>query len=152
MSAGLTAAGGLYQGAAQYEAGQVKGSLYRANATIAGQQYQSEVQAGSENEERVLMKGQQQTGQQVAQIGASNLQQRGTPAQVVASSAAVNEMDALTTINNARRRAYGFQVQQSSDQQQSSMARSAGDFNAAGSILAGGAKGYDQEQKAGSWF
>ena len=38
-------------------------------------------------EERVLMKGQQQTGQQVAQIGASNLQQRGTPSAVVASSA-----------------------------------------------------------------
>jgi hypothetical protein len=152
MSAGLTAAGGLLQGASQYEAGQAKGSLFRANAGIAGQQYQSEVQAGSENEERVLMKGAQQTGQQVAQIGASNLQQRGTPAQVVASSAAVNEMDALTTINNARRRAYGFQVQQVSDQNQASLARTSGDFNAAGSILAGGSKAYDQEQKSGSWF
>lgn len=152
MSAGLTAAGGLFSGVAQYEAGQEKGSLYRSNAIIAGQQFQSEVQAGSENEERVLMKGAQMTGQQVAQIGASNLQQRGTPAQVVASSAATNEMDALTTINNARRRAYGFQVQQASDTKQASMARSAGDFNAAGSILAGGSKAYDEEQKAGSWF
>ena len=152
MSAGLTAAGGLFQGVAQYEAGQEKGSLYRANAGIAGQQFASEMQAGSENEERVLMKGQQQTGQQVAQIGASILQQRGTPAAVVASSAAANEMDALTTINNARRRAYGFQVQQVSDLKQATLAREAGDFNAGGSILAGGAKAYDQEQKAGSWF
>jgi DNA helicase TIP49 (TBP-interacting protein) len=152
MSAGLTAAGGLFQGVSQYEAGQEKGSLFRANAGIAAQQFQSEVQAGSENEERVLMKGAQQTGQQVAQIGASNLQQRGTPAQVVASSAVANEMDALTTINNARRRAYGFQVQEVSDQKQASLAREAGDFNAAGSILAGGAKAYDQEQKAGGWF
>jgi len=152
MSAGLTAAGGLYQGVAQYEAGQERGSLYRANAGIAAQQFASEVKAGSENEERVLMKGEQQTGQQVAQIGASNLQQRGSPSQVVSSSAMINEMDALTTINNARRRAYGFQVQEVSDQRQASMARSAGDFNAAGSILAGGAKAYDEEQKAGSWF
>ena len=152
MSAGLTAAGGLFQGVSQYEAGQERGSLFRANAGIAAQQYQSEMQAGSTNESRILMKGAQQTGQQVAQIGASNLQQRGTPAAVVASSAQANEIDALTTVNNARRRAYGFQVQEASDLNQASMAREAGDFNAAGSILAGGAKAYDQEHKSGSWF
>ena len=35
MSAGLTAAGALYGGVAQYQAGQERGSLYRANAGIA---------------------------------------------------------------------------------------------------------------------
>ena len=57
MSAGLTAAGGLYGGVAQYEAGQERGSLYRANAGIATAQYQSELAATSQNESNIRRKG-----------------------------------------------------------------------------------------------
>jgi hypothetical protein len=152
MSAGLTAAGGLYGGVAQYEAGQERGSLYKANAGIAMQQYQSEAAAGAANEAQVRRKGEALEGQQVAAIGANNLQQAGTPAKVVASTAAINEMDALTTRNNALRRAWGFQVQAASDEKQASLAKDTADFNAFGSILGGAAKGYSEAQKAGGWF
>lgn len=152
MSAGLTGASALLGGVSQYEAGQEKSSLYRANEGIAMQQAQSEAAAGSFNESAVRRRGEAMTGQQVAQIGASNLQQGGTPGQVVASTAAVNEMDALTTRNNALRRAWGFRVQASSDQAQQEFAKSSGDFSAAGSILGGGAKAYTQAQAAGGWF
>ena len=126
-------------------------SLYRANAGIAAAQYQSEAAAGAYNESQVRRRGEALEGQQVAQIGANNLQQSGTPSQVVASTRAVNEMDALQTRNNALRRAFGFQVQQVSDLKQAQIAKTSGDFNAIGSILGGGSRAYDESIKAGGW-
>lgn len=152
MSAGLTATGGLLGGVAQYESGQQKRTLFNADAGIAARQAQSEEAAGSYNETIVRQRGAQITGNQVANTGANNLQQTGTPAQVISSTAETNEMDALQTRNNAMRKAWGFQVQQESDLTQAKFAQSAGVFNAAGSILTGGSKAYTQEQGSGSWF
>lgn len=152
MSAGLTDASALLGGVAQYDAGEERRTLFNANAGIAQRQAQSEEAAGATNELAVRMRGAAMTGQQVAQIGASNLQQTGTPAQVVASTAAINERDALQTRNNALRRAWGFSVQEASDRQQAGFAQTAGEFNAAGTILGGGAKSYSEYKAAGSWF
>lgn len=152
MAGGLSLAAGFLQGVGEYEAGQARSQLYRANAGIAAQQARSEAQAGAYNESAIRMKGAALTGQQVAQIGANNLQQTGTPAQVVASTAMVNEMDALQTRNNALRRAWGFQVQEVSDTFQAKQAATAGAFSAAGSILSGGAKATQQYNETGSWF
>lgn len=140
------------QGVGQYEAGQTRSQLLKSNTQIAGAQAISEEKAGAINEETVRMKGTALLGQQVAQTGANNLQQAGTPAQVGASTALVNEMNALQTRNNALRRAWGFQVQGASDTFQSKEAATGGDFSGAGSILAGGAKAYTQEKATGSWF
>lgn len=152
MSAGLTAGAGLMQGVGAYEAGQTRSQLFRSNATVAGEQAQSELQAGAYNESSIRMKGVALTGQQVAQIGAGNLQQAGTPGQVVASTAMINEMDALQTRNNSMRKAWGFQVQEASDTFQSKEASTAGDFSAAGSILTGGAKAMKEYNSTGTWF
>lgn len=152
MSAGLTAGAGLLQGVGQYEAGQTRSALFRANAGIAAAQSQSETQAGADNANLIKMKGAAIEGQQVANIGANNLTQGGTNAAVVASTSAVNELDALTTLNNARRRAWGFQVQGASDAFQAKQAATAGETTGAGSILAGGAKAYSEEKSTGSWF
>ena len=146
MSAGLTASAGLLGGVANFEAGQEKASLLRANAAISSAQVQSEAAAGAYNASAIVM------GQQIANTGANNLQQAGTPAQVVASTQELNEMDALQTRNNALRRAWGFAVQGASDQKQADFAATSGDFNAEGTILGGGAKAYTQAQAAGSWF
>jgi hypothetical protein len=148
----LTAGAGLLQGVGQYEAGQTRSNLFRQNAAIATAQGQSEAEAGATNASMIRMRGQALEGTQIANIGANNLTQGGTNAQVVASSAAINELDALNTRNNALRRAWGFEVQQASDAFQAKQASQAGDFNAAGSILAGGAKSYKEEQQTGSWF
>lgn len=152
MSAGVTAGAGLLQGVGQYEAGQTRSQLFKQNAQIAGEQAQSEVEAGADNASRIQMRGAAVAGQQVANIGANNLTQGGTNAQVVASTAAVNEMDALTTRNNAMRRAWGFEVQGASDEFQSKEAATAGDYQGAGSILSGGAKALTEEKATGSWF
>lgn len=139
-------------GVSQYEAGQTRSQLFRTNADIAMRQGQSEAQAGAYNEEMVRMKGNALVGQQTAQIGAGNLTQGGTSGQVVASTRMINEMDALQTRNNALRRAWGFQVQAASDTFQSEQAQRAGINSGLGSVLAGGAKAFTQEQSSGSWF
>ena len=152
MSAGLTASSSLAQGVSQYEAGQARSKLYQQNAGIATMQANSEAEAGAYNANAIRMKGAALEGQQVAQIGGNNLQQVGTPAQVIASSRMVNEMDALQTQNNAMRRAWGFKVQAASDEYQSKLDQKAAYTEGFGTILGGGAKAYDQKQKTGVWF
>lgn len=152
MSAGLTEGTALMEGVGRFEAGQARAGLFRANEEIAGRQAQSEAQAGAYNEEIVRMKGAATEGQQVAQIGGSGLQQKGTPAQVVAGTRMINEMDAIQTRNNALRRAWGFQVQGASDRVQAGMAERAGAFGGAGSLLSGSAQAWKQYDATGSWF
>lgn len=152
MSAGVTAGAGLLKGVSEYEAGQTRGKLLRSNAGVAVAQSQSELEAGAYNESAVRLRGTAVQGQQVAQTGANNLQQAGTPNQVISSTAAITEMDALQTRNNAMRKAWGYQVQQVSDTFQSKQASKAGDFDAVGTILSGGAKGFGQANATGSWF
>lgn len=152
MSAGLTAANALYSGVSRYEAGQERSQLFKANAGIARDQFQSETAAGAANENAVRMRNAARTGQEVAAIGANGLTQGGTNANVVASNAAVGEMDALAVRNNALRRAWGFEVQGASDEMQARFASRGGDFSAADSILTGGAKAYTEDKATGSWF
>jgi hypothetical protein len=138
--------------AADYETGKTRSLLFRANASTAAQQAQSEREAGAYGEQMVRMRGASLQGQQIAQIGASNLQQAGSPSQVVASSAMVNEMDALQTRNNAMRKAWGFEVQAQSDTFQAKQARRGGIMSGVGSILSGGAKAYDQYNTTQTFF
>lgn len=152
MPAALTLADSLLGGAINYRAGRTRGALYQANAGIADLQARSEIASGAYAENIARMHGAALTGQQVAQIGASNLQQAGTAAQVVADTARISEMNALETRNNALRRAWGFEVQSASDQFQAKQASSAGTMDLAGSILAGGTKAYDEYQQTGSWW
>jgi hypothetical protein len=152
MSAGLTAGAELFSGVSRYEAGATRARLFDANAAIADRQAQSEAQAGAYNEELVRMKGEAVEGQQVAQIGASGLQQKGTPTAVVAGTRMVNEMDALQVRNNALRRAWGFEVQGASDRTQAQMSREAGFFGGVGTVIGGGAQAYGQYRQTDSWF
>lgn len=152
MSAGVTESNALLSGVSRYEGGQERARLFSANEAVAKQQAQSEAQAGAYNEEMVRMRGAAMEGQQVAQVGASGLQMKGTPTAVIAGTRAINEMDALTTRNNALRRAWGFQVQEASDAEQAKFSQRAGEFGGAGSILSGGAQGFKQEQATGTWF
>ena len=152
MSAGLTGASSLLSGVAQYEAGETRSNLYRGNEGIAIAQAASEVTAGNYNAGQIQRRGAALEGQQIANIGANNLQGGGTPSQVVRSTAEVNEMDVLTTRNNAMRRAWGFSVQGASDALQEGFAKSAGTSNAIGSILGGGARSYTEATAAGGYF
>lgn len=136
MSAGsMIGTGGLVEGVSQFEAGTTRSELLGMNAEIADMQARSEQQIGGQNAAAVRMKGQKVMGQQVAAIGANNLTQGGTNANVVAGTARANELDALTVQNNANRRAWGFEVQGQSDRYEAKISEEAGIMSGAGSIL-----------------
>ena len=147
MSAGLTEEGALLGGVSRFAAGQERGALFRANENVSEAQVASEFRAGSANENIERMKAKALEGQQVAQIGASGVQQAGSPSAVVASTAAINEMNALQIRNNAARRAWGFAVQGESDRIQAGLARQAGTIEGIGTILGGTAKAYQQSNR-----
>lgn len=121
-----------------YSAGQAKGKLNDMNARIADEQAKSEMASGSYNANLVRQKGAKVQGQQVASIGANNLQQTGTNVNVVADTARANEADALQVQNNALRRAWGFEVQEESDLTQGDMARKQGVMSGIGDLISGG--------------
>lgn len=132
-----TAVGVGMKAAGDYNAGQAKGRLNDMNARIADEQAKSEMATGSYNADIVRRKGAKIMGQQVAAIGANNLQQTGTNATVVAETARTTETDALMTQNNSLRRAWGFQVQGASDRYQGQLDRSAGVMSGIGDIVGG---------------
>jgi hypothetical protein len=133
---------GLKAGAS-IRSGNEKDKLEMANAGIADQQAKSELAAGGYNAGLVRRKGAQIQGQQIAAIGANNLTQGGTNANVVEDTAMKTEADALTTQNNAMRKAWGFQVQGASDRLQAGYAKSGGILSGIGDLAAGGAKSWD---------
>lgn len=143
FSAGETA----FKAGSQIASGNERDKLELANAGIADQQAKSEMAAGAYNTNNVRLKGKQIMGQQIAAIGANNLQQRGTPSQVVASSAQANERDALMTQNNALRRAWGFEVQGESDRIQGNLAQRGGMLSGIGSLIEGGGSMYKNYYK-----
>ena len=142
MAAGAQLAGGVTQGIAQFESGKTRSELLNTNAEIADAQARSEEQAGGYNANLVRLRGARQQGQQVASIGGNNLQQGGTNALVVAGAARMNELDALQTQNNALRRAWGFDVQATSDREQSGLAEEGGLLSGLGSLINAGGRYY----------
>ena len=142
------AAGTGIKAYSQIQAGNTKASLDTQNAAIADQQAKSEVNSGNVNANLMRQKGAQVTGQQISAIGANNLQQAGTPSQVVAGTAGATELNVLNTQNNALRRAWGFQVQGASDREQASLAKQGGMLSGIGSLASGGASLYNKWDQA----
>jgi hypothetical protein len=138
MDAGITGAGGLIKAGSAIGSGNTKSSLEMLNASIATQQAKSEMETGAYNANLARLRGEQTKGAQVAAIGANNLQQRGTPATVVADTAAASERNVLMTQNNALRRAWGFQVQGASDQFQAELAKRGGLLTGMGDLASTG--------------
>ena len=138
---------GAVKGVSQIAAGDTKDALERANENIASQQAKSEMESGAFNTNLVRLKGAQVTGQQVSAIGANGFQQSGTLSQVVADAGAANERSALTTQNNALRRAWGFQVQGASDAFEGAAAARGGLLSGVGDFIGAGASAWNQYDK-----
>jgi hypothetical protein len=126
--------GGGIKAVSAYQSGKTKDALETANASIADQQAKSEMTSAAYNSNLARLKGAQIQGQQVSAIGANNLQQTGTNALVVADTAKAQEMNALQIQQNALRRAWGFEVQGSSDRFQGQLAEQGGILSGLGDI------------------
>lgn len=143
----FTAAGGAIKAFSAIGAGNAKDALERQNENIAGQQARSEMESGAYNASLARKKGAAVTGAQVAAIGANNLQMKGTPTDVVASTAAAQEANVLAIQNNALRRAWGFEVQGASDRYQGQLAKRGGMLSGIGDLIGAGGKITDDRSR-----
>jgi hypothetical protein len=143
----LELAGTGLKAGGQIAAGDTRDALERANASIADQQAKSELNAGNYNANLMRRKAAMIQGTQIASTGANNLQQRGTPAAVISSTAQTQELNVLTTLNNSMRKAWGFEVQGASDTFQGEQAKTGGILSGIGSLASGGASAYNTYNK-----
>jgi hypothetical protein len=137
----VTAIGGASQANSSYQAGKTNAAIDRYNAANARIQEQQAIEAGSAAKNQVAIKGSLLQGAQTAGFaGQGVVATAGTARQVVATGEAVSAMDQMMIGINARRQAFGYQVQASNADFQATLARSRGNQGAMAALISTGAR------------
>lgn len=139
--------------------GNYEGAVADQNAGLADAQATDALARGAQAESRHRGGVRQLVGSQRAALAASGVDiGTGSAADVQADAASLGEFDALTIRNNARREAYGFQVDAANARARGAMARTAGRTTAAslrnqgwGTLLTGALETYGLGKGAGVW-
>ncbi|HDX8826605.1 TPA: hypothetical protein RQO33_000525 [Klebsiella michiganensis] len=96
----------------QHQQGKYAQSVANQNADIAETQAQDAVNRGNIQAEEVRRRNRQAAGTQAATMGATGADlSSGNALDIFGDTAQFGTLDALTTVNNAQREAYGYQVQ-----------------------------------------
>lgn len=132
----FTATAGIQQASAQRAAGRFNQQVAANNKTIADRRADDALVRGAEAEAAQRRKTQQQLGTQKVAFGAGNISLgSGTPLDVLAGTAIIGELDALTIRNNARREALGFRVQAQNFESAGELAAFEAESKARGTLL-----------------
>lgn len=143
--AGVGAIGSLFSGQAQSAMYKYQAGVAQANAQIAQQDAIYATQSGEVEAQQSGMRTRAQVGQTRAGIAAGNIDvSSGSAARVVSSETAIGQENEGIIRANAAKKAYGFQVGAAEDVAQagayqvaSSTSQTAGELDAASSILGG---------------
>jgi hypothetical protein len=141
----ISAFGAVEGGAAGKNAADYQAQVARINAGIAKQNASAEMAAGETAAGNVEMKTRAAVGQTKAGQGAAGVDvNSGSFVQARASEAELGMLDALTTRANAARKAYGYEVEATSqeaqaklDEMQGKQAEEAGWISGFGSLITG---------------
>lgn len=107
--------------------GDYEAQLYNQNAGLADMQAADAIARGREAELKVRGDSRQLVGAQRAALAAQGIAiDSGSAADVIENDAMMGELDALTVRNNARRAAWGFNVQGEQYRAQGELARAVG--------------------------
>lgn len=141
---GLTVAGGGMQALGQYESGKANESLMKQNARIADIQADDALERGRKAEGRNRIDVRRTIGAQRAGLAASgvDISADGSAIDLIADTARLGELDALTIRNNAAREAWGYKVQATDLRARGKIARMEGTYEAVGTLLSTGGKAY----------
>lgn len=131
--------------------GDYEAQLYNTNAGLAEMQAADVIARGREAELKVRGGSRQLVGAQRAALAAQGIAiDSGSAADVIENDAMMGELDALTVRNNARREAWGYNVQAAQYRSQGELARVAGRNTAKGlrrqsvnTLLSGAGQLYD---------
>jgi len=121
-----------------YESGQSQKKASEYNAEMQNRAAKQEIQQGNIKAQEMRDRARKIAGTQAAGFGAAGLDTTsGTASDILDESRMFGELDALRSINNAQRTAYGLQAQSELDLWQGHAAARGGMLSAAGSLLSG---------------
>ncbi|WP_052922673.1 hypothetical protein [Escherichia coli] len=127
----------------QYQQGKYSSAVAEQNAEVATAQAQDSINRGNAQADEVRRRNRQAAGTQAATMGATGADlSTGGALDIFGDTAQFGALDALTTVNNAQREAYGFRVQGANYQSQADSARSAGSAGLTQTLLTAPLKAY----------
>ncbi|WP_227895016.1 hypothetical protein [Escherichia coli] len=137
----------------QYQQGKYASKVAEANADIATAQANDAINRGNAEAEQRRRETRQRLGTQAATMGATGADlSTGNALDIFGDTAQFGALDSLTTVNNAQREAYGYQVQVANYKAEASSARKQGNVGAATTLLTAPLKAYGAYQMfGGTW-
>lgn len=134
----------------QYQQGKYASKVAEANADIATAQANDAINRGNAEAEQRRRETRQRLGTQAATMGATGADlSTGNALDIFGDTAQFGTLDALTTVNNAQREAYGYQVQGMNAQAQGAAAQSAAKSSMTSTLLTAPLKAYGAYQMSG---
>lgn len=134
--AGASLAAGALSAVNQYQSGRQAAAVASANAESAEAQAQDSINRGNAAADEVRRRNRQALGTQTAAAAANGADiSTGSALDIFGDTAQFGELDALTTVNNAQREAYGYEVQASNYKAQASAAKQQGNVGAFSTLL-----------------
>lgn len=120
------------------------------NADVAEAQAQDSINRGNAEAEQRRREMRQRQGTQAANMAATGAELgSGSSLDIFGDTAQFGTLDALTTVNNAQREAYGLQVQGGNYQSQANSANSAGKSGMSQTLLTAPLQAYGAYQMGG---
>lgn len=136
-------AGAGISGYSAYESGQSQKKAGEYNAKMGELKAQDALQRGADEAGEIRARARRVASGQAEAGAMSNVDiSSGTPLALLTETAGLGELDALRTINNAEREAWGQKAQSELDLFQGNAAGRAGKLNAGGTFLTSAANTY----------
>lgn len=122
----------------QYQQGKYQQKVAKNNSIVLNRMAEDARARGSEKEQQHRMRVAQMKSKQRAAVGASGRDISGSASDLLADTAMMGELDALTIRANADREAYGHEVGATNELAQGKLDRMRGNYGAMGTLLSGG--------------
>lgn len=143
VAAYASLAAAAVSGFATYKSGQSQKKAGKYNAEMQEMKALDATQRGAAEAAGKRDRARKIASQQAEGMAASGVDiHSGTPLALLAETAGLGELDALTAVNNARREAWGYGAQGTLDRYQGKMAGRGGVLNAGGTLLGGASNAY----------
>ncbi|MEW5560606.1 hypothetical protein AB1287_10205 [Enterobacter asburiae] len=141
------------QAYSQHQQGKYQQAVADQNADIAEAQAQDSINRGNAEAEQRRREMRQRQGTQAATLGATGADlSSGSALDMFGDTAQFGTLDALTTVNNAQREAYGYQVQEMNSVAQGRAAKNAANAAVTQTLLSAPLKAYGAYQSfGGTW-
>jgi len=137
----------------QYQQGKYQVAVANQNAKVATAQAQDSINRGNAQADEVRRRNRQAAGTQAATMAATGADlSTGNALDIFGNTAQFGALDALTTVNNAQREAYGYQVQAENYRSSASAARQQGNMGALTTLLTAPLQAYGAyKMGGGTW-